>query len=237
MKKPLSSLTMGQVQAQIRGFDVRYKRDWRAWMATYDAQPLTAVETVAGCRTVLSKWQAVRSKTKGRTIRPLKGTAPPGTRCLDDVLAEAVVPVQALGGTTIRDLRKPADPERDALTRLWAVFRDLPTIGQAKAVGITKAVQLVTGGRIGPALDSLVRKHLVVRTPETAEQWFDVLQFVAEDICTFETTNQCRLEDLVEREWQPVAVGRAYDMVFGPRDSDGDFICVYTQAPAVQKAE
>ena len=62
-----------------------------------------------------------------------------------------------------------------------------------------------------------VRKHLGVREPETAEQWIVVLQQVAEDIRRFETANCSRLEDLVEIEWQPVAVGRAYDMVFGPK--------------------
>ena len=224
MKMPLSSRTVTQVRADITSFDARYKRDWKAWMAVYDTVPLSAPETAAACRSVLSKWQAVRSKTKGRTIRLLRSGAPQGARCFDDLLAEAVIPVQQLGGTTIREVRTLGEGGRQSLTRLWDLFQDLPTLGRANAVGITKAVKLVAGGRIGPALDSEVRKHLGIREPGpvTATEWIKVLQSVSEDIHTFELANRCHLEDLVEAEWQPVAVGRAYDMVFGPKSKAGD---------------
>src|SRR2546427_5517907 len=219
VKMPLSSKTAAQARADIRAFDASYKQDWRTWMAIYNSRPLAAPETVAECRKVLNKWQAVRSKTKGRTIRLLRDAAPQGTLCLDDLLASAVVPLQDLGNATTREVPTLGEAGRKALASLWDVFSGLPTIGHAKAVGITKAVKLVTGGRIGPALDSEVRKHLGVREPATAEQWIDVLQLVSQDIRTFESANHCQLEDLVETEWQPVAVGRAYDMMFGPRSS------------------
>ncbi|MDP3719504.1 MAG: hypothetical protein Q8T13_17215 [Acidobacteriota bacterium] len=216
MKMPLSSKTAAEVEADIKRFDVRYKRDWQSWMSVYDTKPLSSAEVAGTCRAVLSKWQAVRSKTKGRTIRLLRDAAIDAP-CFDDLLAKATEPVRVLGRTTIRDLRLVGGIERDALSCLWEVFRDLPTIGRANAVGITKAIKLVTGGRIGPALDSEVRDRLAIKEPVTASEWITVLESVAEDIEVFESTNQCRLEDLVEAEWQPVAPGRAYDMVFGPR--------------------
>lgn len=58
----------------------------------------------------------------------------------------------------MRDAPGLTGQQRHALTALWDTFRDLPTIGTANAVGITKAIKLVTGGRIGPALDSKVRE-------------------------------------------------------------------------------
>jgi len=216
MKMPLSSKTAAEVEAEIKSFDVRYKRDWQSWMKVYDTKPLSSAEVAGTCRGVLSKWQAVRSKIKGRTIRPLRDAAV-DARCFDDLLERATEPVRILGRTTIRDLRVVGGIERDALSALWEVFRDLPTIGRANAVGITKAIKLVTGGRIGPALDSEVRRHLAIKEPVTASEWITVLESVAEDIQVFESTNQCRLEDLVEAEWLPVAPGRAYDMVFGPK--------------------
>lgn len=214
----LAEMTIEQVRAALRTFDVAYKRDWQTWMRTYSVSSLTSPDTAAAFRAVLVKWQAVRSKTKGRRVRPVRGLAPPDTRCLDDVLVDAVEPLKALGSTTVRDLGDVRGVRRDAVIRLGEVFRDLPTIGQARAVGITKAVKLVTGGRIGPALDGEVREKLKIREPETAEQWLDLLRIVSEDIRIFEGANACRFEDLVEAEWQPVAVGRVYDMVFGPRE-------------------
>ena len=43
--------------------------------------------------------------------------------------------------------------------------------GTASCVGITKAVMLLTDGRIGPALDSQVRLNLGVAKPINAEEW------------------------------------------------------------------
>lgn len=216
MNMPLSSKTAAEVEAEIKSFDVRYKRDWQSWMKVYEASSLSSAEVAGTCRAVLSKWQAVRSKTKGRTIRLLRHAAVDAP-CFEDLLASASEPIRILGRTTIRDVRTVGATGRDALSCLWEVFRDLPTIGRANAVGITKAIKLVTGGRIGPALDSEVRGHLGIKEPRTAGEWITVLECVAEDLDAFESTNKCRLEDLVEAEWLPVAPGRAYDMVFGPK--------------------
>lgn len=214
---PLSRKSVDQVRADLRAFKPRYKQDWRDWMNTLASHPLVAPETVAQCRRVLAKWQAVRSTTKGRRVRLPRGLAIAGTRCLDDVLAEALPALNILGRETVRDVQNLSSAGRGALLELWEVFSDLPTVGTARAVGITKAVKLVTGGRIGPAFDSEVRKHLGLPEPLDGGQWLDALAAVAQDIQTFESANGCRLEQLVETEWQPIAIGRAYDMVFGPK--------------------
>ena len=61
-------------------------------------------------------------------------------------------------------------------------------------------------------------RQLTPRARATPQrQWLDALAAVAQDIQTFESANGCRLEQLVETEWQPIAIGRAYDMVFGPK--------------------
>lgn len=215
--RPLAVMTVDEVRAEIATFDVRYKRDWRTWTDTLAARPLIHPDAVAMCHAILSKWQAVRSKTKGRTLRPLRASVEDGVPCLDEVIARAVPHVETLGTATVRDVPTLDESQRRALTALWDTFRDLPTIGTANAVGITKAVKLVTSGRFGPALDSQVRETVGCKEPKTAAQWLAVLERVAEDIQGFETGNRCQLEDLVEVEWQPVAVGRAYDMVFGPK--------------------
>jgi hypothetical protein len=210
-------MTVAQVRADLKAFKVRYKQDWRAWMQTFNRYPLTAPESVAGCRAVLVKWQAVRSRTKGRKVRQARLASTRGARCLDDVLADSLPSLKILKRVTVRDVPNLNSVQQRALIKLWDVFRHLPTIGHANAVGITKAVKLVTGGRMGPALDSEVRKRLGVAQPRNGVQWFRVLEAVAKDIQMFEFANACSLEDLVEPEWQPVAVGRVYDMIFGPK--------------------
>ena len=207
------------MRADLKAFKPRYKQDWRDWMNTLASHPLAAPETVAQCRRVLAKWQAVRSTTKGRRVRLTRGLAIAGTRCLDDVLAEALPALKILGQETVRDVPNLSSARRGALLELWDVFSDLPTIGTARAVGITKAVKLVTGGRIGPAFDSQVRQHLDLPEPLDGVQWLDALVAVARDIQTFESANGCRLEQLVETEWRPIGIGRAYDMVFGPKST------------------
>ena len=61
---PLSRKSVAQVRADLKAFKPRYKQDWRDWMNTLASHPLVAPETVAQCRRVLAKWQAVRSKMR-----------------------------------------------------------------------------------------------------------------------------------------------------------------------------
>src|ERR1700760_616234 len=55
------------------------------------------------------------------------------------------------------------------------------SLSRALDFGLAEAIKLVTGGRIGSALDSKVRDHLDVGEPVTAEQWIEVLKSDVED--------------------------------------------------------
>lgn len=85
----------------------------------------------------------------------------------------------------------------------------------ASCVGISKAVLLLTDGRIGPALDSQVRTWLGISKPKTAAAWIGVLEGVSEDIAEFEARNG-PLRDAVPARFAHLAYGRLYDMAFGP---------------------
>jgi len=106
--------------------------------------------------------------------------------------------------------------QEEALTSLWAIFSRLPTSGTASCVGITKAVLLLTDGRIGPAFDSQVRRKLGVGRPATCREWLQTLQDIGEDIAAFETSHG-RLAKAVPFRFAQLAYGRLYDMALGPR--------------------
>lgn len=204
------------MRERIRQFDESYKRDWQKWMAVATVHPLSSAGTAAQFRATLCAWQAVRARVKGRTVLPCRAGADDGTLCVDDLLAESAAIVPQLGDFSLREAAAPSQRQRRALHLLWEVFRALPTVGVAKAVGITKAIKLVTLGRVGPAFDSVARDNMGVDEPATGDEWVDALRAIAKDLAAFERRHQISLESLVEERWAPIAVGRAYDMVVGP---------------------
>jgi hypothetical protein len=212
----LSAMSVEDVRARMRAFSDSYKGDWRQWIAVAQSAPLDSPATATAFRDVLRSWQAVRSKTKGRVVRPCRAATPSGELCMEELLAEALAYVKELGDFTLRDAATPSSRQARALKFLWEVFRALPTSGTANAVGITKAVKLVTLGRVGPALDTVVRDRLNIEEPRSGEDWVAVLGGISGDLLTFEKRRRVSLEDLVDKKWRPVAVGRAYDMVAGP---------------------
>jgi hypothetical protein len=212
----LAEMTPAKVRSAIEGFPEKYMQDWKAWLIEV-AQGSDAAKA-AEFRRILKGWQAVRGQTKGRTVRHTRtvgGHEPPFT---DDLLERARPFLATLTGFSVRSVASATDAQRAALDGLWTGFKDLPTVGQARCVGITKAVMLITLGRVGPALDSAVRNKLGIREPEDADDWIEALKRVAADLEVFERRHVVRIEDLVEEQWKPIEVGRVYDMVFGPRD-------------------
>jgi hypothetical protein len=75
---------------------------------------------------------------------------------------------------------------------------------------------LATLGRIGPALDTVVRKRLGISEPRSGEEWVALLHAISADLARFERRHRTLLESLVEDQWKPIQVGRVYDMVAGP---------------------
>ncbi len=135
---------------------------------------------------------------------------------MEELLTEAAPFVQELGSLSLREALETTARQERALSFLWDIFRALPNKGNANAVGITKAVKLITFGRIGPALDTVVRDRLDLAEPRSADEWIAVLRSISDDLARFEKEHRTRLETLVEEQWRPVAVGRAYDMAAGP---------------------
>lgn len=188
------------------GFDTRYAGDWEAWLA---------VEPRAKARLfgqILRKWKATRPKK----MRRIRSEAQHGAPFLEDLLEMAAEPLERLGDLTVLTVAHRTARQSQALVDLWALFSSLPSDGTASCVGITKAVLLLTDGRIGPALDSNVRERIGVGRPETCAAWIEILEGVAQDIAAFEPRNGS-LDQAVSPPFAHLAYGRLYDMALGPR--------------------
>lgn len=203
----IRSWTAGDFAAAVDTFADQYKRDFESWLATNgEGRP-------AELGRILRRWQATRGRVMRRT-RLERRHKPP---FLDDFLAEA--PAQMIETLTTTTIRSRTAAQEEVLRRLWATFGRLPVNERerAKAVGITKAVMLVTDGRIGPGLDSNVRKAMRVAEPTNANQWIEILDGVAGDIDAF-TARNGPLSACVRPGYRHLADGRLYDMALGPRD-------------------
>jgi len=86
-------------------------------------------------------------------------------------------------------------------------------VPKARVVGISKAILLVTKGRIGPAFDSNVKTGWYVNG---CESYLTALTIIADELAVFEA-REGNLEEVAAKAGKPAAVGRAVDMVFGPR--------------------
>ena len=190
----------------MNGFAGRNVEDWEAWLAAHrDARPELFGR-------ILRRWQA----TRPLAMRRLKAETQHGAPFLDDLLELAAEPVSVLGELTVLMVAQRTPQQDKALTALWDIFSRLPTAGLASCVGITKAVLLLTDGRIGPAFDSQVRTRLGVGRPATCRDWIQILQDIGEDIVMFESTHG-PLTKAVPSRFAHLAYGRLYDMALGPR--------------------
>jgi hypothetical protein len=188
------------------GFAARYVEDWDTWLAA----PRYARPELFG--RILRKWQA----TRPYPMRRLRIEAEHGAPFLDDLLESATEPLVVLGDLTVLTVAQRTPQQDEALTALWAVFSRLPTARLASCVGITKAVLLLTDGRIGPAFDRQVRTKIGVGRPATCGDWLHILQEIGEDIAVFESIHG-PLTSAVPSRFAHLAYGRLYDMALGPR--------------------
>ena len=189
-------------------FSARYVTDWNQWLEvrSRDRPELFGV--------ILRRWQATRPRPM-RRIRIEATHMPP---YLEDLLESARRPVRTLGDLTVTAIGRRTARQDAALSTLWDLFTGLTSVEWATCVGITKAVLLVTNGRIGPAFDSNVQARLGLPKPVTSHEWIDCLERIAEDIAAFETANG-RLSRVVSRRFVDLADGRLYDMALGPRST------------------
>ena len=153
----LRSMTPGQVHAAVDGFSARYVADWETWLAASPSvRPKRFGET-------LRKWQATRPR-KPRRLRAEAQHEPP---YLDDLIDSAAEPLRVLADLSVKTICVGTLRQGQALNELWTIFSGMTLTEHATCVGITKAVLLLTDGRIGPAFDSNVQKKL--GRPETAD--------------------------------------------------------------------
>lgn len=190
----------------VDGFDARYVADWDAWLR---AEPRAKARLFGQ---ILRKWQA----TRPRKMRRARSEGKHGAPFLEDLLELAADPLERLGDLTVLTVTHRTARQSQALADLWALFSGLTSEGTASCVGITKAVLLVTDGRIGPAFDSNVRRQIGAGRTETCAAWLEVLEDVAEDIAAFEARNG-PLDKAVSPPFAHLAYGRLYDMALGPR--------------------
>lgn len=211
----LARMTPDDVRNAISGFRREYVRDWQGWQKIYQhhaAHPPDGHSIVQLGR-ILRKWQATRPLPMRRPrIEALH--EPP---YLDDLVTQAWLHVRVISELSVRQLDTATPDQTHALAELWDVFRNMTSRGHATCVGITKAVLLLTEGRIGPALDSTVRRKLGIRQPHESSTWIRYLRGVSRDIISFETLHAVNIEMLIPPEWASIHVGRVYDMVAGPR--------------------
>jgi hypothetical protein len=201
------------VASALDRFAPRYLRDWDEWLA---AAPPARPELFGR---ILRRWQATRPLAMRRIAREAKHEPP----YLDDLFESASSPTGALavlGDLTVLDVASRTYQQDKALKNLWDLFSGLTTTQSASCVGISKAVLLLTDGRVGPALDSQVRTWLGISKPTTAAAWIGVLEGVGEDIAEFEARNG-PFRDAVPARFAHLAYGRLYDMAFGPGASAG----------------
>jgi hypothetical protein len=204
----IAGLSVEQFQEKIRGFKQDYVRDWNTWCHALQAQQNVASKFGE----TLRRWQACRPNTTRRTQQE----AQHGPPFIENLLLQSNQHIHALHNF---DIRRQAALNGEAclvLEQLWNIFLNL-CYGQAQkgVVVISKAVLLLTEGRVGPAFDSNVRGRLKIIN---AQQWFDSLQKVSEDILAFEAANQCTLQEATPPAFAGLHSGRIYDMALGPRE-------------------
>ncbi len=207
----ISELSIKEFQQRINRFDRKYVDDWLSWLdvATDDKPDKLGA--------ILRKWQACRPNTMRRTKTENLHESP----YLEDLIDKANDSLQEL---QLFEISKPDSFSHETsnhLSELWGIFENLSYKGKSRSgkagvVGISKAVLLLSDGRIGPAFDSEVRGHLGLNDILNAKQWFNALRKVSKDIQCFESTNEIKIKDAAPQEFQHLYNGRIYDMALGP---------------------
>lgn len=204
----LQRKNLEETKTLLKSFSKKYAGDWKCWINTLQRYPFVSPEVAKKFGEILRRWQAGR---------PRKISSD------DKLLSILNQTKRILSQTTKINLREIflSDTKiKGVLESLWNLFKnDLTEQKNTTGVGVTKAIMLVTEGNIGPAFDSNVCFNLNYYIHNSFESYYMGLQEIAEDIYKFENKENVHLEDLIPEQWKPVNIGRAYDMLVGPRDS------------------
>lgn len=211
----ISKLTTPQFQRLLIQFPNKYIADWDGWIGTSVTDPSRPARFGA----VLRKWQACRPNEMRRDAASAAHHPP----YLDDLIVKADPPLKALVTFDISGQSPFTAVIKAAIRELWTIFRALAYQGdayngQAGAVGISKAVLLLSLGRVGPAFDKEVSTNLGIKSVNNADQWIDALKTANRDIREFERRNGVTLAAAAPAAFAHLPAGRLYDMALGPRD-------------------
>jgi hypothetical protein len=203
----LRGMSPEAVKEKLRGFSESYARDWEDWLRVAESN------RVSKFALILRKWQA----TRPLPMRRPKAEAKHGPPHVEDLLEQARGHMGTLGDLSLADVALATPAQIAALHGLWTVFESLSEKKTASCVGITKAILLLTIGRIGPAFDSTVRKKLGLKDHlSSSEEWVRILAGIGEDILAFEKRHGAKFADVVPVRFSQYNVGRLYDMLLGP---------------------
>jgi hypothetical protein len=209
----LRALTTSQeVLERIKDFERSYVSDWSEWLRVsrgcdFQVAPIPILVAIEFGQ-IMRKWRACRPKAYRSTPE------------LQSTLDSATEPLRRMGSANLRCFQAPGEVLTDAICNLWRIFEDgLCLKGNATEVGVTKAILLVTKGRIGPAFDSSVKAALNVYVRD-CKTYIKVLGEIASELAGFEARELTTLDGLAEQAGRPADVGRAVDMVLGPRQRE-----------------
>lgn len=197
----LQDLTAQAALTKIESFSAKYAKHWNEWLEVSEGRDFragsTSIRITRKFKKIMGSWQACRPK-------PLRNTTD-----LQSTLDSITAPLVLMGSADLRCFETPAQGVIDGIRGLWQVFEQGLCVGKARVVGVTKAILLVTKGRIGPAFDSNVKKSWYVRD---CDSYLTALGEIARELAAFEA-REGNLEEVAAKAEKPAAVGRAVDMV------------------------
>lgn len=205
--------TVAAFQHRVNTLNADYIAHWNAWIATQ------AAARPAFFGSTLRKWQACRPNRMRRVAAEAHHPEP----YLENLIADSADHVTALNTFDIANVHALDNLIHiAALQQLWGILEQLSYHGKSRGglaggVGISKAVMLLTDGRVGPAFDREVRNHIGLRKIETSAQWLAALRVVSIDIQAFEHTQNTVFSAAKPAEFAHLNNGRVYDMALGPR--------------------
>jgi hypothetical protein len=141
---------------------------------------------------------------------------------LEDLIDEATADLASMAAFDISSKTAFSAANQTRLKNLWTIFRELAHAGKANkgkagAVGISKALLLLSRGHIGPAFDEEVRASLGLPAIDNSEHWINALKTVTQDIRQFERRNSTTILAAAPSRFAGMPAGRLYDMGLGPR--------------------
>ena len=153
----IRNLTAQEFQERLIRFKKSYVKDWDEWIDSFTNN--TDVAYVFG--EILRRWQACRPNNMRRSQRENFHEPP----YLEHILQQSDTYINSLSTFDLRNDNAFCATTEYSLKKLWDIFTNLSYCGKARngktgVVGISKAVLLLTEGRVGPAFDSKVRNNL-----------------------------------------------------------------------------